>query len=118
MAKKKLSDANMKEMTDMVTQGKTPEEISRHFNIAVSSVHNYKRELKKKGVDIPDIKGKRPGDPYQRKPVRVIAQGNTPVKKDTTLSSYITVNINHCVFRVDSQAKEVTIGQDSLTVRF
>jgi hypothetical protein len=102
----------------MVTQGKTPDEISKHFNIAVSSVHNYKRELKKKGVDIPDIRGKRPGDDYHRKPVKAIAAA-VPVKKDTVLkSSYITVTVNDVVFKVDSRAKAVTIGQDELHVSF
>lgn len=118
MAKKKLTDQHMKEMTQMVGQGKTPEEISKHFNIAVSSVHNYKRELKKKGVDVPDIKGKRPGDPYQKKPTKVIAS-NIPVKKDTTLKvAFLTVTVNDVVFKVDSRAKEVTIGQHELCVTF
>lgn len=103
----------------MVTQGKTPEEISKRFNIAVSSVHNYKRELRKKGVDVPDIKGKRPGDIYQRKPVKALALAEPVTKKDTTLrSSYITVTINDVVFKVDSRAKAVTIGQDELHVAF
>ena len=118
MAKKKLTDQHMKEMTQMVSQGKTPEEISKHFNIAVSSVHNYKRELKKKGVDVPDIKGKRPGDPYKRKPAQVIAE-HLPVQKRTTLkSSFLKVTINDVVFQVDSRAKSVTIGQDELHVTF
>lgn len=118
MAKKKLTDQHIKEMTQMVTQGKTPEEISKHFNIAVSSVHNYKRELRKKGVDVPDIKGKRPGDLYKKKPAKVIAS-NVPVKKDTTLKSpFLMVTVNDVVFKVDSRAKSVTIGQDELHVTF
>lgn len=118
MAKKKLTDQHMKEMTQMVTQGKTPEEISKHFNIAVSSVHNYKRELKKKGVDVPDIKGKRPGDPYKKKPTKVITE-DTPVKSRTTLkSAYLKITINDVIIQVDGRAKNVVIGQDELHVRF
>jgi transposase len=85
MAKKKLTDQHIKEMTQMVTQGKTPDEISKHFKIAVSSVHNYKRELRKKGVDVPDVKGKRPGDPFQRKVVKAITSTALPVKKSLSL---------------------------------
>lgn len=118
MAKKKLTDQHMKEMTQMVSQGKTPEEISKHFNIAVSSVHNYKRELKKKGVEVPDIKGKRPGDPYKKKPAQVIAE-HAPIQKRTTLKSqFLKLTINEIVFQVDSRARSVVIGQDELHVTF
>lgn len=119
MAKKKLTEQHIKEMTQMVTQGKTPDEISKHFNIAVSSVHNYKRELRKKGVDVPDVKGKRPGDPFQRKVVKAITAATPVVRKSTTLKSgYISVTVNDVLFKVDSRAKSVTIGQDTLHVMF
>ncbi len=119
MAKKKLTDQHIKEMTQMVTQGKTPDEISKHFNIAVSSVHNYKRELRKKGVDVPDVKGKRPGDPFQRKVVKAITPTAPAIRKSTTLKSgYISVTVNDVLFKVDSRAKSVTIGQDTLHVMF
>jgi len=119
MAKKKLTDQHIKEMTKMVVQGKTPEEISKHFKIAVSSVHNYKRELRKKGVDVPDVKGKRPGDPYHRKVVKTISDSVPVIKKDTTVgAAYITVTVNDVVFKVDGRAKTVTIDRNALHVMF
>ena len=119
MAKKKLTDQHIKEMTKMVVQGKTPEEISKHFKIAVSSVHNYKRMLKKKGVDVPDVKGKRPGDPYHKKVITTITAAVPVIKKDTTVGAvYITVTVNDVVFKVDGRAKTVTIDQNALHVMF
>lgn len=60
MAHRKLVAAQLEQLKQLVLEGKTPEDISKHFNIAVSSVHNYKRMLKEKGLTIPDVRGKRP----------------------------------------------------------
>lgn len=62
MASKKLAGDRLEEFKKLVLAGKTPEEIKDLFGISVSSVHNYKQKLKDMGVDIPDVRGKRPTD--------------------------------------------------------
>lgn len=60
MASKRLSATEMDEMRKMVVQGVSPEDMSKHFNIAISSVHNYKRRFKQDGLEFPTVRGQRP----------------------------------------------------------
>jgi len=60
MAKKRLEGEALREFEKLVLAEKTPEDIARHFDIAVSSVHNYKRAMKERGIEIPNVRGKRP----------------------------------------------------------
>jgi transposase len=113
MAKRKISDAQLKKMKEMVVSGVTPDEISKHFGIAISSVHNYKRQLKDAGVSIPDIRGKRPSD----------REGNSAVESLTTAPAApdpagFTVIINGVSIYVTNAAKSVAVGPNSLTVSF
>jgi transposase len=112
MAKKKISDVQLKVLKDMVTKGITPEEISKHFGIAVSSVHNYKRQLKDAGVSVPDIRGKKPSD----KEGGVVETLHTiaPAKN----APGFTVIINGISIYVANSAKHVSVGPDTLTVSF
>jgi len=96
----------------MVTQGITPEEISKHFGIAVSSVHNYKRQLKDAGVSIPDIRGKKPSD--KDGPAVETLHAITPAKN----APGFTVIINGISIYVANSAKHVSVGPDTLTVSF
>lgn len=48
----------MKELQKMVMKGVYPDDIAKHFNIAISSIHNYKNKFKKEGLKFPSIKGK------------------------------------------------------------
>lgn len=113
MAKKKISDEQIAEMKKMVASGSTPEEISKHFNIGVSSVHNYKRMLKKEGLDVPDVRGKRPAT-IKKSYVQAIT---TPVI-DNEQANVIKLTINNTLFVISSRAKSVVIGHDSLDISF
>jgi len=63
---KKLGD--MTEFTTLVLDGVTPEDISKRFNVAISTVHNYKRQLQEQGLEIPSVRGKRPSGKYDDYP--------------------------------------------------
>ena len=112
MAKKKISESQLKTLQDMVIKGITPDEISKHFGIAISSVHNYKRQLKDAGVTIPDVRGKRPSD-KDASHVESLASA-APSSK----AAGFTVIINGVSIYVANTAKHVSVGPNTLTVSF
>jgi hypothetical protein len=65
MAYKRLDEGQLKELEILALNGIAPGDISDYFGIAVSSVHNYKRILAHKGLQIPDVRGKRPSGIYK-----------------------------------------------------
>jgi len=60
MANKRLTTKQIAEMQAMVQHGVSPEDMAKYFNIAISSVHNYKKRFREQGVDFPLVRGKRP----------------------------------------------------------
>jgi transposase len=65
MAYKRLDEGQLKELEILALNGTAPGDISDYFGIAVSSVHNYKRVLAEKGLQLPDVRGKRPSGIYR-----------------------------------------------------
>ena len=114
MAKAKLTKEQVHELEKMVKKGVTPEEISNHFNVSVSSIHNYKRMLKQKGVNIPDIRGKRPHKNWKSEPVIPLT---APDPGETT-TGMIKVLVNDVTFYIPPGAKSVQVGKDILTILF
>lgn len=115
MAKMKISNEQFEELKKMVSKGITPEEISKRFGIAVSSVHNYKRQLKQSGLKVPDVRGKRPSDISYTSAVQPMT---APVANVKQAGDTIAVTINETVFYISSLAKTVNIGNNSITVTF
>lgn len=115
MAKMKISNEQFEQLKVMVSKGVTPEEISKKFNIAVSSVHNYKRQLKDAGLKIPDVRGKRPSDVSHS---TVVLPITSPVPSSVMSAEGIKITINDTVFYISSKAKSVTVGINELTVTF
>lgn len=121
MARKKLAEQQLEQLKKLVLEGKTPEDISKYFNIAVSSVHNYKKMLKDQGLEIPDIRGKRP--------VGIEKTTITPLYNSEALSevnlekinesgSFIKVSINNVTFYISDKAQTVSLEKNHLQVRF
>lgn len=115
MARKKLDADKLEELKKMVLDGITPEDISKQFNIAISSVHNYKRTLRDLGVDIPDVRGKRPSKTAVQngEPVTMFMQPktSTSIKDD-----YIYLRVNNVDVRVHKSAKAITISDNNLSI--
>lgn len=115
MARKKLDAEKLEQLKKMVLEGITPEDISKQFNIAISSVHNYKRTLRDLGVDIPDVRGKRPSKtPIESdEPVTMFMQPKTSagIKDD-----YIYLRVNNVDVRVHKSAKAITISDNNLFI--
>lgn len=118
MAKKKLETKQQKELERLVMEGKTPEDISKYFGIAVSSVHNYKRMLREKGVKVPDVRGKRPSN-ITPVPVETLSGTVKPSHNGLQIpESYMRIEINSVVFYISPKAKSVSLDKNSLTVDF
>lgn len=112
MAKKKLEGEKLLKFRELVMEGKTPEEIKDYFGIGVSSVHNYKRKLRDEGLDIPDVRGKRPSDVAPVAGVRpLFKNGESPAK-----SGDLEFIVNGVKITVHGSAKTVDIDGNSIRV--
>lgn len=112
----KLSKTQLEEMKQMISKGVSPEDISNHFAVAISNVHYYKAKFKKEGLDVPNLKGRRPTGSVQQSAIPV----NTPVATgNVSLSGQdMTVVVNGMSVTIHGTAKNVTISNGSLQVDF
>ena len=123
MAKKRLDISEIDKMKNMVLKGVYPEDIAQHFNIAVSSVHNYKKRFKDEGLDFPSVKGKRPSNSIkpkdtlnpqsQQQKTNVVGVVNTRIVKE----QYRFI-INGISIEISPEAKYVNIGKDFMEIKF
>lgn len=97
MAHKRLSTDQMEDMKNMVVKGVSPEDISKHFHIAISSVHNYKKRFKQQGLKFPVVRGSRP-------------TGNVDLPSSKTSKS-----LKDDLDQVENMARQIVNLQESLT---
>lgn len=117
---KRLSLVQVEELKQMVKNGKKPDDIAKYFNIAISSVHNYKARFKAEGETVPNLRGQRPSGSV--KPVNV---GTSKSTKSAPVSSKLNNDknpfnfvVNGVSVQVSSQAKSVNIDRDKIEIRF
>lgn len=124
MANKRLSLQDIELMKSMVIKGVAPEDIAKHFNIAISSVHNYKARFKQQGVKFPDVRGKRPtgsvdvpsgSDVKTATPRQTISAEKRP---DVSMESSMHFVVNGVTVQVSAEAKNVNISKDSIEINF
>lgn len=119
MAKKRLSLENIQQMKTMVQNSIAPEDIAKHFGIAISSVHNYKNRFKQEGLKFPDVRGKRPTGSVE---VQNISSGAiTESKKEiqqAAAQSGMNFVVNGVSVQVSSKAKNVNISKDHIEINF
>jgi transposase len=109
MAHKKLDHAQRQELERMVMGGTPPADISDYFGIAVSSVHNYKRLLAEKGLQVPDLRGKRPSGVYKRKgPVKMLTK--------TGRTGFVHVVVNGVTLYISNLATTVEVSGHKVVV--
>jgi hypothetical protein len=131
MANKRLSPDQIQEMKDMVVRGVYPDDIAKHFDIAISSVHNYKTRFKEEGLVFPSVKGKRPsGAPSpedinkSKKDTHVSPAPPAAKPQQTSIEGVVNSNspfriiINGVAVMIGEGAKSVNIGKDSLEIQF
>lgn len=123
MAKKRLSLEQVNEMKQMVQNGIAPEDIAKHFNVAISSVHNYKARFKSEGMDFPSVRGKRPTGSVENKNEttvrnhRPIGQIN-PAKTNEIKSETYKFIVNGTSVQISGRAKNININKDSMEINF
>lgn len=116
MANKRLSLQDVDNMKNMVLRGVAPEDIAKHFNIAISSVHNYKNRFKKEGLKFPDVRGKRPtGSVDVKSSVTSAGSGQTVTGTGTNMVNFV---VNGVSVQVSSDAKNVSINKDKVEISF
>ena len=116
MKYKRLSKDEIEEMKTMVQQGVAPEDLAQRFGIAISSVHNYKKQFKAQGVSFPNVKGKRPTG---AKPSGVVAgKGSLPKSTPEPIHTGYKFVVNGVSVQVDGQAKNVVIGNGTIQIDF
>lgn len=118
MAHKRLSLDQVDQMKQMVQRGTAPEDIAKHFGVAVSSVHNYKARFKAEGVNFPSIRGKRPTgsvEPVTPSP-KPIGQINSVTQKIN--SEEYKFIVNGTSVKISGHAKNINIGKDSMEINF
>lgn len=121
MAKKRLSLEDIQQMKSMVQKGVAPEDIAKHFNIAISSVHNYKNRFKQEGVKFPDVRGKRPTgsvDMDNKTASASVATTEMNDKAATTMQSGMNFVVNGVPVQVSAEAKNVNITKNSIEIKF
>ena len=122
MAKKRLSLEQINQMKQMVQQGVAPEDIAKHFNVAISSVHNYKARFKAEGMNFPSVKGKRPTGMVEVSTTQVnnhrpIGTVNPSNPTAITAQGYKFI-VNGTAVQISGQAKNININKDSMEINF
>ena len=117
MANKRLSQSEIQIMKDMVLRGTAPEDIAKHFKIAISSVHNYKARFKSEGVKFPSVRGKRPVGNAGFLPQKLenSSQVNSFNETNTQGIQFVLDGIS---IQVSGDAKAVNIGKNKLEISF
>ena len=120
MANKRLSLEDIQQMKSMVQKGVAPEDIAKHFNIAISSVHNYKNRFKQEGVKFPDVRGKRPTGSVEIQSKVVTSPQTQVTEQPTAVSAQSGMNfvVNGVPVKVSAEAKNVSITKNSIEINF
>lgn len=119
MAHKRLSLQDVEQMKLMVQKGVAPEDIARHFQVAISSVHNYKARFKQQGLKFPDVRGKRPTGSVDMKP-SVPHKETTDIKATPVAATDGGMNfvVNGVNVQISAEAKNVNITKGSIEINF
>lgn len=122
MAKKRLSVEQINMMKDMVQKGIAPEDIANHFNIAISSVHNYKTRFKEEGINFPSVRGRRPNgtvnDPHPTVTNSSPIIGQVTSQQTVTTGESYKFIVNGTSVQISGHAKNINIGKDGMEINF
>lgn len=123
MANKRLSLGQIDQMKKMVQQSVAPEDIAKHFGVAISSVHNYKARFKAEGVNFPSVRGKRPTgsvvvtDKIQNNKAPIGQIGSSTASQQIDDGGYKFI-VNGTSIQISSNAKNINIGKNSMEINF
>jgi hypothetical protein len=112
MANKRLEGENLQKFEEMVLAESTPEDIAAVFGISVSSVHNYKRAMKQRGHEIPDVRGKRPVFNTKTHVIPFFSPESLPLKQ----GGYVELKVNNVSVMVSNNAKNISVETDRIII--
>ena len=116
MRQKRLTIPEKEQLQKMVIQGVAPEDISKFFGIAISSVHNYKKSMKEQGYDIPLLRGKRPVGIDQLSSFHVPMTNSAPVV-ELHHEDFTTITLKGITIRIAHAFSNFDIVDDTVTIR-
>lgn len=108
---KRLSDIERKQVEKMIIKALSPEDIATHFGIAISTVHHIKKELKLKGISLPNVRGKRPQGYINPEDIPVsnnIEIGNTGVTR---------IYVNNIQIVLSQDVKSVNVTKEGVYIQ-
>lgn len=131
MARRKLNDDQMNELKKMFIAGVAPQAIADHYGIAISSVHNFKKQFKDIGVTIPDVRGQRPNQaqvnevlgggvvtPKQPRKLGAGVVSESTKPSNTPSAENFTFVVNGTRVNVEGHAKDVVIANGEIKITF
>lgn len=118
MANKRLSLKDTELMKNMVVNGVAPEDIAKHFNMAISSIHNYKQRFKQQGVQFPNVRGKRPSGSIDIQSTIDVSNTHHHTSDDSRTTGAMDFVVNGVKVHISAQAKNVNISKDSIEINF
>ena len=97
--------------------------LAKHFNIAISSVHNYKNRFKAEGLTFPTVRGKRPTGSVQIQSktnvIKPVKEVSAQVKQNVSMEhNPMHIVVNGVSVQVSAEAKNVNITKDGIKVNF
>jgi hypothetical protein len=118
--KKRLSLDQVEQMKQMVQKGTAPEDIAKHFGVAISSVHNYKARFKAEGVNFPSVRGKRPTGSVDVRPStsKTIGQIKSVDSSSSLSGDTYKFIVNGTSVQISGHAKNINIDKDSMEINF
>jgi transposase len=108
---KRLNDIERRQVEKMIEKALSPEDIANHFGIAISTVHHIKKEMKTKGITLPNVRGKRPQGFISPKDIPVI---NNIELQDTEVTRLIVNNIQ---ILLTQDVKSVNVTKEGVYIR-
>lgn len=115
MIQKRLTPKEKEHLQSMVLQGVAPEDISKYFGIAISSVHNFKKKMKDNGIVLPNLRGKRPVG------IAALAENNVPMTPATPPKpgdnkKFVVLNVKGVTIQIAKSFANFAIDGDIVTI--
>lgn len=108
---KRLTDTERKQVEKMIEKALSPEDIATHFGIAISTVHHIKKELKQRGISLPNVRGKRPQGYINPEDIPVL---NSFELGDTGVTR---IYVNNIQIVLSPDVKSVNVTKDGVYIR-
>lgn len=112
---KSLSVVEMSQLKEAVMNGEPPVDLSKRFNVGISTIHNYKTKFKQEGAVFPSVRGRRVTTGQLKNEHKI-----TPVKTTNSILNQHnnTFIVNGIPISITSTAKSVNINNTSNGIVF